>query len=105
MKKLRLNFTQSVGEILTREELKSITGGDLGGSGTWGVYLPSNAPVNTGSYHGSFHAVGGSGKTAYETFDGSTIIRGVNKETALAMIDGQSGAKWCCDSCGSASWY
>ena len=77
MKKLRLNFTQSVGEILTREELKSITGGDLGGSG----------------------------KPAYEAFNGYTIIRGVNKETALAMINGQSGAKWCCDSCGSASWY
>lgn len=29
---------------------------------------------------------------------------GVSKSEALAAVSGVSGAKWCCDSCSSASW-
>lgn len=32
------------------------------------------------------------------------VMEGVSKDTALSSISGHSGARWCCDSCSSASW-
>lgn len=97
MKKLKLNF-QHFGdtEVLTREQLKKITGGNGSGgcnagnsngghsnsSGTCAYYLPN------GSYSG-----------------GPIATYNVSLAEACTMINGVSGARYCCDSCGSASWY
>ena len=44
---------------------------------------------------------GGSGTCAY-TGDGS-VIRDLSKGQVLFLLD-MFGGRWCCDSCGSASW-
>ncbi len=87
----KLSFDDT--QILTREELKRVLGGDgygcdgyaggnYGSGGTCAYYLP----------HGS-----GSG--------GPIATYNVSKGEACTMINGVSGAHWCCDSCSSASWY
>ncbi len=67
--------------ILSREELKYVLGGD-GYGGTCAYYMPN----------------GGYGGTPVVTYN-------VSSSEAQQMIQGISGAHWCCDSCGSASWY
>jgi hypothetical protein len=92
-------------EILSREKLKMLLGGGLGDTGTCGAYLPGNAPINKGSYSGDLNIVGSATAPAYNAGSGHATWKNISKETALAMTNGISGAKWCCDSCNDASWY
>lgn len=107
MKKLKLNLSaQRVGEILSREELKGIAGGvgsgTAYGKGTCGAYVPKSANNGSG-------ALAGSGSTfkadEFQVTEVANIYRGVSKEFAADITRGVTGAKWCCDNCGSASWY
>ena len=50
---------------------------------------------------------GGSGSCAFKEPDG-TVYYGLSKAAAQNSYDHYgpgSGANWCCDSCGSTSWY
>lgn len=107
MKKLKLSLIQEAGEILTPKELKKIIGGGpVYGSGTCGAFLPL-VDKDGGPYMGSLPS-GSSIHVDYFSVDekaGTTIYRGISKEGALALTQGISGAKWCCDNCDKASWY
>lgn len=103
MKKLRLNVTNlGATEILSREELKKVLGGTDYGSGTCGAYVPNSANGGAGALAGSGSTfTGGSGYVTTEV----TVYKEVSKQFALDITNGISGAKWCCDSCGSTDWY
>jgi hypothetical protein len=108
---------------LSERELKNVRGGivhhtlvpddppmaDGGGGGSCAAYLPigganpGNIPwFPTGGLSGSYD-LGSSSSVQTTTL--YTIYRGISKAHALALVSGISGAKWCCDSCASASWY
>jgi hypothetical protein len=79
MKKLKLSALQlGSTELLTREQMKNVMAG-----GTCAYYLPG------GSASG--------GPIATYNVSASDAQWWANQ--------GGSGAHWCCDSCGSASWY
>lgn len=110
MQKLKLNLkARGADEILSREELKKIVGGD--GSvtrGTCAAYIPSAGgdltfDFSPGALTGSVNL--NAGEMAVNKEKGFTIYRGISKESALALTQGISGAKWCCDNCDQASWY
>lgn len=69
-------------------------------SDTLGAYIPSSTNI-MGSLHGT---VSGSSLYVNHT-ENYSVWQGISKENALAMTQGISGAKWCCDNCASASWY
>lgn len=88
-------------KVLKNEELISLRGGsDV--SGSCGVYLPAGSGY-PGNGDNSWSGPAGSSGLSYD--NGAIVLRGVSKDYALSTISGVSGAKWCCDSCGSASWY
>ncbi len=91
MKKLK-NFSD-LGKPLTNEELKKI----VGGVGTCAAYIPSSytGGGTSGTYTG----------TNATSSNGDLTMYGVSYTDAINMTNGISGAKWCCDSCSSASWY
>ncbi|MEM6814919.1 MAG: hypothetical protein AAF600_11050 [Bacteroidota bacterium] len=80
-------------ELLSRDQQKTIKGS----LGTCGAYLPS------GSQPAQDMII--SGESFSHNADGSEVWRGISKDEAMALIEGNSGARWCCDSCSSASWY
>ena len=97
MKKLKLSFRDLDNtEVLTREQLKKI----VGGSGSSGC--------NNNNSNGSHSNSGGT--CAYylphgSASGGSIVNYNVSLGEACTMINGVSGARYCCDGCGSASWY
>lgn len=87
--------------VLTKEQQINLTGGnyaisDIGlsasaGTGTCAFYIPKcTAPGE----HGPQCNYG----------QGSIVVRNVDKKTAQGGAAAYGG-KWCCDSCGGASWY
>lgn len=81
--------------ILSKMQMQNVKGG-----GTCAVYVP--VQFRDQALH-NFAAANGACEVARGD-DNSMIIEGTSKDTALATIAGISGARWCCDSCGSASW-
>ena len=79
--------------MLSRAEMQNVKGG-----GTCAFYLPQNIQ-DVSLRHGNLDATGG-----VSFGPNSSIFMGVSKEEALGEVAGIRGAKWCCDSCGSASW-
>ena len=69
---------------LGRAEMKNVTGGVMAApsSGSCSYYLPHS------------NAAGG-----------PVVTYNVSKDDAKAYTNGVSGAHWCCDDCGTASWY
>jgi len=96
MKKLKLVALElGAKEVLTREQLKKMAGGDgSGGTGTCGAYLPAGTSFQCGW------------SAAAACYDGSyyTIVQ-ISKDTAQCLTNGVSGAHWCCDQCPTTSWY
>lgn len=41
---------------------------------------------------------------AGEILNSGNVLKSLSKKDALNAIQGVAGARWCCDSCGSASW-
>lgn len=112
MKTLKKLHLRSVSESLSDKEMKLVVGGAVyvgyGSGGTCGAYIPiagaaqysiPNPSFGNLSSAVSFNAESVSGTTT------STVWRGVSQSIAQQMTQGISGAKWCCDNCGSASWY
>lgn len=119
MKKLKLGV-KDVQDILTRDEMKLILGGNGSDDGSedddWGsmdepgsndgtgdcaFYMPPNWQATSPGHSLDFNSSGAS------TVDSTTMemtIRGVNRESA-ELNSAIPGGKWCCDSCGDASWY
>jgi len=62
-----------------------------GGGGTCAYYLPSGS-VSTEFMGGNLE------------LGCPCVATGVSKDDALGAISGIEGAKWCCDSCNTASW-
>lgn len=81
--------------ILTKMQMQDVKGG-----GTCALYVP--AEYKDQALH-NYAAANGDCEVARGD-DKSMIIEGTSKDTALATIAGIPGARWCCDSCGSASW-
>jgi hypothetical protein len=44
------------------------------------------------------------GTCAFESVDGAVDADSISKADAIAGA-AENGTHWCCDSCGSASWY
>ena len=84
---------------MKNEELISLRGGTDYSTGSCGAYLP-NGGIGSGINYGDTWM-----GSSYEVNNGAIIYRGVSKDFALAITQGVSGAKWCCDSCSQASWY
>lgn len=81
--------------LLSKAEMQNVKGG-----GTCAVYVPIE--YRDQALH-NFAAAEGSADIARGD-DTSMIMEGTSKDTALATIAGIPGARWCCDSCDSASW-
>jgi natural product precursor len=79
--------------VLSHEQMNFFKGGVA--TGTCSVYIPKQ----TANLY-----VDNAGAIQYNSNTGEIKIHGVSKESALTMIAGQAGARWCCDSCSSASW-
>lgn len=99
MRKLSLNSLNLGAEsLLPMGQLKTVFGGNVPYGGICGAYLPSGAGGNDTQFDPPYpSATGGNGQP--------TIFRGVSQSEALSLTQGVQGAKWCCESCGSASWY
>nr|WP_294792424.1 hypothetical protein [uncultured Mucilaginibacter sp.] len=65
-----------------------------GGYGTCGAFVPYGSGNNCGGTAGDICFTGG-----------GTVFLAISYDEAHCLVDGVSGAHWCCDSCGSASWY
>lgn len=103
MRKLQKIYLKD-GDILSMREMKLVVGGSGAHYevGTCGAYVPNSANNGYGSLAGSgasFHA------ESLEVNLEANIYRGVSKDFALAITQGVSGGKWCCDNCSEASWY
>lgn len=81
--------------FLSREELKAV----VGGSRSCGVYLPLGW-ASTGSCSFTTRDVSHS-----DIID--DVIRGVFMDEVFSIIQNVDGSRirYCCDSCGNASWY
>lgn len=104
MKKL-LKLHLKSAQILEETEMKTVFGGFEVTSGTCAVYLPYTNGNRPGM--GNFDGQSGtysSGALIVDSEAGYTIHKGISYESAMAMIAGIEGAKWCCDNCDSASW-
>lgn len=103
LKKIRM---QDVIAMQDRE-MKMVRGGS-GTTGICGAFIPasSESPSISGAFGN--HPPGeitAEKDLSFSANLGGYVWRGVNKDTALAMTNGLPGARWCCDSCSSASWY
>lgn len=80
--------------LLLKTEMQNVKGGGTfivgDRTGTCAVYSPN------GHYNGTVHAG--------EILNSGNVLKSLSKEDALNAIQGVAGARWCCDSCGSASW-
>jgi len=82
-------------DLLPREQLKTV----IGGGGTCGALLPAGSgPGQDTTFDPPYPSASQSGS-------GPMIFRGVSRSEAESLTRGVSGARWCCTSCGSASWY
>lgn len=77
--------------ILDKKQQQFIMAG-----GTCGAYVPSGGGNST-----KFES-GNGGATITES--GMTVFM-ISKSEALSLTKGVSGAKWCCESCSTATWY
>ena len=77
MKLKKINVKKFI-ETLTDNELKNVVGG----------YGPP----------------GGTGSCAWWSGQGNDGACGISADVAEAMVK-VNGGRWCCDSCGTASWY
>lgn len=93
MKKLSLEMLRlSTNEILERSQMKKITGG-----GGCGAYLPSGSSPGNHTFE--------SQNASLESSDSGMVFRNLSYQDAQDIISGIPGARWCCDGCGTASWY
>lgn len=109
---LNSNYMKKLSKLKLREfhemsdfEMKNVVGGYYVARGTCSVYIPrtiGNAP-SLGNYD-SQTTTYSSGGLYVNSEAGFTIHRGVSYDSVMGMISGVSGAKWCCDNCGNASW-
>ncbi|MEG2370177.1 MAG: hypothetical protein RSB23_03330 [Alistipes sp.] len=81
--------------ILSKEQMQNVKGG-----ASCAAYVPIE--YRSQALH-NFAKVGGYAELARGNEE-SMILEGTSKDTALSTIAGIPGARWCCDSCGSASW-
>lgn len=104
MKKLTKLHLKSA-RVLNVSEMKRICGGFDVTSGTCAVLIPDtngdwpsfgNLDGQSGTYT--------SDEIRVDTTSGYTIHVGISYSSAMSMIAGVEGAKWCCDSCDGASW-
>lgn len=77
-------------DILSKEQMSFFKGG---ATGSCKAFLPAGSPFNLDSAE-SIRING----------DRSLVFNGISKDTALSLTQGIAGARWCCDSCGGASW-
>lgn len=79
--------------ILNKQQQSQIKG-----SGTCAAYTPGVGlfEISKNDFEGTVPYVTGDS-------DGITY-QGINKQQALDIIAGIPGAKWCCESCSTASW-
>lgn len=97
--KLKLNLDKRDACILSKKELKSLLGGADYTTGTCCAYLPKGSDM--------FGGITGTGSFAADQLtanEGVYVWKRISKEFALAVTNGVSGAKWCCDSCASSTW-
>ena len=76
--------------LLSKDAQKKVTGS----KGTCAVYLPAGSQLNAFSWSGDYF-------NQYK--DGHMTIEGVSREEADKFM-AINGGRWCCTSCGSASW-
>lgn len=86
-------------------EMKNVFGGYDVSLGTCSVYIPKtngNSP-SLGNYDDHYTTYSSDGFEV-DAIAGYTIHRGISYSSAMGMINGIAGAKWCCDNCDQASW-
>jgi hypothetical protein len=76
---------------LSRAEMKRILGG-----GTCAAYLPSGSNFPTTTFDPGVSAV---------AINNSYTFIGMSSDAAQKLVDGVSGAHWCCDHCSTSPWY
>ena len=85
------------GNILSKEQQKNVVGGY--GGGTCAAYLPpgwtnsTGSTIHTGPY--DYHR---------QNADGSRVLVGLPRSVVNQLMFNSPGARWCCSSCGSATW-
>jgi hypothetical protein len=77
--------------VLSKDAQKKVTGSQ----GTCSVYLPAGSKLNGFSWSAS--------SLTYYKEDGHMTIEGVSRDEADKFM-AANGGRWCCTSCGSASW-
>ncbi len=65
----------------------------MAGSGTCAAYVPAGTNPGIGGYDGGSYTRNSDGRT----------VRGVSMSEAMNFAS--NGGYYCCDSCGSASWF
>ena len=101
LSKLKLNEFHEMSDY----EMKNVIGGYSVTKGTCSVFIPrtnGNSP-SLGNYDGHYTTYQ-SGGMYVNSEVGYTIHRDISYESAMGMIMGVSGSKWCCDNCSNASW-
>lgn len=92
---------------LTKQQLKNVLGGSLVAP-KCAVYLPPGAGTGTATNPTHWTQPGspgeGVGFSSMSMSNGTRTFYGVSAADAQAQAVG-AGAHWCCDNCGSASWY
>ncbi len=90
---------------MSDSEMKNIIGGYDVSRGTCSVFIPrtNGTSPSLGNYD-SQTTTYSSGGMYVNSEAGYTIHKDISYESAIGMISGISGAKWCCDNCNNASW-
>ena len=79
-------------KVLGEEQMLSVSGG-----GTCAAYWPDRTLANSGeACNYSAATVSGSGNTV--------TFQGMSMESAMCAAQAKPGGRWCCSSCGTASW-
>lgn len=90
---------------MSEAEMKHVVGGYEVALGTCGAYIPHGEKEkgpSLGSFNGHYTTYASEELAVNPDF---TVHKGISRSSALGMISGVSGAKWCCDNCDKASWY
>ena len=88
------------GMILSRDQMKKITGGVVAG-GTCQVLLPSLEGGGT-NWGGMNWGENGHSYGSMRHGSNGTLIAGISSADAQQAVS--NGGRWCCASCGTASW-
>jgi len=79
-----------LGKTLSKKEQRTILGGNVDelveGTGSCAAFIPCNIPGRHDDSCG-----------------GGEIVRNLSKAKAQALV--VNGGRWCCEGCGTASWY